>query len=344
MCPLGRFIFRADKMTTELHRGTVRNLNGKRMKKVLLIIILGTQLAVVACSSMRAQTVIQRQPLERKLGDLKFSGNYQPRVRGYDPKTGTPITYDHKPRVEVVDLKARKYVLKWIGFDGQEKSATFQSSDAVDAMVTASVSRTGRGDYVYTYEVKNLPSSGAFLKRFIVQNMASDVEAENDGKLMPFSMSREIPFFDKGNWLTFADVSDEVQIDPGQSVVTHLTSSAPPGIVRCLASAETVVDGADEDVPDELESLIAGFDEYPHGYTIGPVDSLKSFSVNKRVEYLLENLPVFRKAGWITEDAVGKYQELLKSGDLKGSLQQAEEDLQAEQITREVYEIFQVMK
>jgi hypothetical protein len=127
-------------------------------------------------------------------------------------------------------------------------------------------------------------------------------------------------------------------------VVTHLTSSAPPGIVRCLASAETVVEGADEDVPDELESLIAGFDEYPHGYTIGPVDSLKSLSVNKRVEYLLENLPLFRKAGWITEDAVGKYQELLKSGDLKGSLQQAEEDLQAEQITREVNEIFQAMK
>jgi hypothetical protein len=95
---------------------------------------------------MRAQTVIQRQPRERKLGDLKLSGNYQPRVRGYHPKTGTPITYDHKPRSEVVDLKARKYVLKWIGFDGQEKSATFQSSDAVDAMVIASVSRTGRGD------------------------------------------------------------------------------------------------------------------------------------------------------------------------------------------------------
>ena len=53
---------------------------------------------------------------------------------------------------------------------------------------------------------------------------------------------------------------------------------------------------------------------------------------------------MFRKTGWITEDAVGKYQELLKSGDLKGSLQQAEEDLQAEQITREVYEIFQAMK
>jgi hypothetical protein len=278
------------------------------------------------------------------LGDLKLLNNYQPRVRGYDPKTGTPITYDHKPRLEIVNRKARKYVLRWIGFDGQEKSATFQSSDAIDAMVVASVSRTALGDYLYTYEVKNLPSSGAFLKRFVVQNVAPDVKAENDGKLMPFSISNEIPFFDKGNWLTFADVSDEVQIDPGQSVLVHLTSSAPPGVVRCLASAETIVEGADEDTPRELESLIAGFDEYPHGYTIGPVDSLKSLSINERVEYLLENLSVFGKAGWITEDAVEKYQALLKSGDLKPILQQSEQDVRTEQITPEVYEIIQAMK
>jgi hypothetical protein len=293
---------------------------------------------------MEAQTVTQRQALERKLGDLKLSDNYQPRVRGYDPETGTPITYDHKPRLEVVDRKARKYVLRWIGLDGQEKSATFQSSDAVDAMVVASVSRMAGGGYLYTYEVKNLPSSGAFLKRFIVQNVAPDVKAENDGKLMPFAMSKEIPFFNEGNWLTFADVSDDVQIDPGQSVVVHLTSSAPPGVVRCLASAETIVEGADEDTPSELESLIAGFDEYPHGYTIGPVDSLKRFSVNERFEYLLENLSVFRKAGWIKEEAVEKYQVLLKSGDLKATLQQAEQDVSTEQITREVYEIIQTMK
>jgi hypothetical protein len=316
----------------------------QEMRKLLSILLLGIQATAIACSSMWAQTVVQRQPLERKLGEYKVSANYQPRVRGYDPKTGAPITYDHKPRVEVLDARARKYALKWIGFDGQEKSAVFQSGDAVDVMVDASVSRTPTGQYLYTYEIKNLPSSGASLKRFIVQNLAAVVTPEKDGKLMPFSMSKEIPTFSEGNWLAFADVSDEVRVDPGQVVMVHLTSPAPPGLVRCLASAETVVEGADEDTPLDLDSLLVGFNEYPHGYTIGPVESLTSLSESERAKYLFDNLPHFRKAGWITDETLGRYQQSLKNGDLKAVSKQAEQDLKADQITREVFAIIEALR
>jgi hypothetical protein len=223
--------------------------------------------------------------------------------------------YDHKPQIKVVDARARRYALRWIGFDGQEKKAEFQSGDAVDVVVEASVSRTSKGEYSYSYNVRNLPSSGAYLKRFILQNLAADAVPEKDGKLMPFSMSKEIPTFKEGNWLAFADVSDDVRIDPGQDVMVHLASSAPPGLVSCMASAETVVEGADEDTPGDLDSLLVGFTEYPRGYTIGPDETLKNLSAEQRVKYVLNVLPSLRKAGWMTDGAVDRYTKLLRNGN-----------------------------
>lgn len=45
------------------------------------------------------------------------------------------------------------------------------------------------------------------------------------------------------NWISFADESDYVQIDPGQTVRVALLSPGPPGLVQCRATAETVLEG-----------------------------------------------------------------------------------------------------
>lgn len=313
------------------------------MKKLLLMLALGAQACLVACSAMSAHAVAQRRPLEKTRHEYKTPTSYQPRLRGVDPKTGDPITYDHKPRVEALDAKTGRYAFKWVGFDGQEKTATFQTADAVDVTVAATVTKTASGEYLYTYEVKNLPSSGAYLKRFMIQNYAQDVAPEKSGDLMPFTMSKDVQGFGEGQWLSFADVSDDVQVDPGQTVRIHLTSPSPPGLVQCRASAQTVVEGTDEETPSDLESLMPGFDEYPHGFTIGPVERLQGLSPDERTQYLLERLPQFRKLGWITDEAASRYEEALKTGGVGAVSGRAESDLKAEQITPEVFEIIKAI-
>lgn len=303
------------------------------MKSFLLLV---TMLSAAACLSPQAQSVAQRQPMEKLQHEYKAPVNYEPRVKGHDPETGEPITYDHKPRVELLDAKARKYAFKWIGLDGEEKTAIFQRADAVDVVVGATVSQIPSGEYLYTYEVKNLPSSGANIKRFLVQNFASNVQPEKSGDFMSGKMFRE---FGDGNWISFADVSDDVQINPGEEVTTNLTSLAPPGLVECRASAETVGEGAGEEMPYDLESIVIGYNEYPYGYTIGPVESLKSLPINERVQYVLDKLPQFQKLGWITDGASKWYEQKLKSNDLGAVSEQKDEDLRAGKITSEVFGI-----
>ena len=121
------------------------------MKYFLLLLVIVAQAFGAACSlSQHAQTVVQRQPLEKQPNNYKTPTDYKPRVSDYDEKTGAAITYDHKPRLEVVDAKAGKYAFKWIGFDGEEKTATFGRADAVDVVVHASVSNTSSSEYQYT--------------------------------------------------------------------------------------------------------------------------------------------------------------------------------------------------
>lgn len=338
------------------------------MKWFALLLVIVAQLFGAACSSsQQAQTVVQRQPLEKHAHEYQTPVNYQPRVLRYDEKTGEAITYDHKPRVELLDAKSGKYAFRWIGFDGKEKTATFNRADAVDVVLSASVSKTPSGEYLYTYEVRNLPSSGAYLKRFILQNFALDVKPEKSGDFMPGLMSKEIRNYSEGNWLDFADVSDGVQVDPGQTVTTHLISSAPPGLVRCHAGAQTVVEGAgeemlddskddaqqgvkkdglgaDEEIPQDLQALLQGYNEYPHGYTVGPDERLKNLSRDERAKYVLDKLPQFQKLGWMTEEASRFYEQTLKSGDFGRLSQRAEQDLKEQQITPEVFAVLQAMK
>jgi hypothetical protein len=300
---------------------------------------------LAGCStSQYAQTKVQRKALEKPHREYNTPTNYAPRERGYDPKTGKAITYDHKPRVDLIDEKSGRYAFKWIGYDGQEKSVVFQRGDVLDVVVSATVSKT-TNQYVYTYKIENLPTSATYLKRFIVQNFASDVVWRQGGPLIAFAtMSNAIDQFKEGNWLNFADLSDAVQINPGQTVQVQLTSSAPPGLVGCRASIETTMDGAGEDMPTALEDLLPGYNDFPKGYTIGPIESLKALSASDRVKYVLEKLPQFRDLGWITEDAFARYQQSLKTNDLPSVLNRLDEDLKSEQITTEVYALFQTIK
>jgi hypothetical protein len=290
----------------------------------------------VGCSSsQRAQTRVQRKPLEKQRRDYQTPANYSPRELGYDRTTGKVVTYDHKPRVELKDDKAGKYEFKWIGYDGKEKAVLFQRGDVLDAVVTASVSKTSDNQYIYSYVVENLPTSAAYLKRFVVQNLATDVIPDNGGPFVAFKMSKAIEQFKDGNWLSFDDVSDDIQINPGQKVQIRLRSSAPPGLVECRASIETVMNGGDEEMPSALENLLPGYEDFPKGYTIGPVEDLKRFTTEERMKYMVEKLPQFRKAGWITDDAAVRYERLLKKNQTAGLVTSVDQDLQSEQVLPE---------
>src|SRR6266498_2709606 len=143
-------------------------------KSVLLMLVLSLLASTLGCSQVQqAQTKAQRVPLGKHRREYKSPVNYAPREIGYDRKTGKPISYDHKPRIEMLDQKSGRYLLKWIGYDGKEKTVVFQRGDAVDVIVNASASKTSQG-YLYSYQAANLPSSDTYLSGFILQNYAQD--------------------------------------------------------------------------------------------------------------------------------------------------------------------------
>ena len=322
----------------------MKQLSIDRMKSLLLILMLWLQALGMACSATQhSQNKVQRQPLEKHRREYKTPAQYEPRDLGYDPKTGEMITYDHKPRVELLDEKTGKYAFKWIGYDGKEKTVIFQRRDVIDVVVSASASKTADG-YLYSYEIQNLSTSATYLKRFIVQTFAADSEPDRKGAFFPGVRSSAIDEFKDGNWISFADVSDNVQIDPGQTVRVQLVSAASPGLVECRATAETILEGPGEHMPSVLENMLPGYKEFPKGHTIGPVDRLKTLSSQDRVKYLLERLSQFRKLGWMTEAASSRYERHLKSNDHSAVFEDIEQDLKAEQITTEVFAIIQAMK
>lgn len=315
------------------------------MRLFALILVFAAVALFAGCeASQYAQTKVQRKPLEKHYREYKTPSQYEPRDRGSDPRTGEMITYDHKPRVELLDEKAGKYAFKWIGYDGKEKTVIFQRGDVLDVIVSASVTKVSDQQYSYTYQIRNLPSSATYLKRFMVQNFASDVKRDH-GKFLALEVSKSIYQFREGNWLSFSDVSDHVQINPGQTVTVHLTSSAPPGLVECRASIETSIENTtDEEMPSALENLLPGFEEYPKGYAIGPVESLKTLSSSDRVKYVLEKLPQFRDLGWITDDALRRYKAQLQRNSVADLFNRLDEDLRSEQITTEVFAIIQSIR
>jgi hypothetical protein len=86
------------------------------------------------------------------------------------------------------------------------------------------------------------------------------------------------------------------------------------------------------------------YEDFPKGFTIGPIESLTTFSSQDKVKYFLEKLPQFRDVGWITEDAFRRYERQLKDNNLSAVLDGLDHDLTTEQIASEVFAMVQALK
>jgi hypothetical protein len=279
---------------------------------------------------------VQRLPLQKKGIVLQSPTHYEKWLMGSDPKTGQEIYHDPRPRVELVDAKSGKYALKWIGTDGKERTLIYQRPDAIDAIVSASVSKTPSGRYLYIYSIQNLPSSGQYLGGIAVQNFASDARPVGmrieDVYAGPMSNNKEMR---EGNWVGFGILKPIVV--PGRSIQLSLESSGPPGLVECyIRGGYQGMISAVGEPPPELMDVLPGYEAWPHGYTIGPVENLKALSSGKRAEYIRQRLAQFKKLGWMTADVVPWYEQALKGGDLEKIYHRAEQDLKAGKITTEV--------
>jgi hypothetical protein len=312
------------------------------MFKLLIVFALSLP---AACAVSQPQQKVQRRPLQKSDVVISSPTAYQQRTVGQDPKTNDPATYDPKPRVESVDAKSGKYVFKWIGYDGKEKVIEYQRADAIDAVVSASVSRTPTGEYLYTYRVSNLPSSPTYLSSFTVQNFAEDAKPIKGEGVYVGTMSNQIQVFSEGTWIRFADSYLGDAITPGKEVELRVVSSAPPGLVGCRVTAGNLtLKGAGEHMPTELEDAMPGYEEWPSGFTIGPVRRAPALSAGERSQHLLGQLAQFEKLGWMTAGARQWYEERLGSNDFKSVLKRLDEDLNSEQITSEVYNLLQAVK
>src|SRR5205085_2054945 len=111
-------------------------------------------------------------------------------------------------------------------------------------------------------------------------------------------MSNHIPQFKDGKWISIAPLSTyKPQVTPGRTFEVKLTSLAPPGLVECrVTGGQLTLHGVDEDMPAVLEDMLPGYEEFPHGYTIGPVEYLKTLSQSEKAKYVLDRVLIFRKA------------------------------------------------
>lgn len=252
--------------------------------------------------------------------------------------------YDPKPRVVLIDEKAGKYELRWIGYDGKEKVVAYVRMDALDAIVETSVEMKAN-TRIYSYLIRNLTSSPNRIRRFLVQTFSKDIGNQRipgNEDVYIGHMSTHIPMFSKGVWRGWGFLTENSKIRPGNSYELQITSKSQPGIVGCFASAaEPTLKGVGEHMPSELESAMPGFDELASCITIGPDERLARMSKDEKVRYLLDNLPKFVEAGWMAGDTPKIYESILNRGDLDEALKQAKRDLEKEFITSEVFHIIE---
>lgn len=284
-----------------------------------------------------------RLRLQKKQIVLEAPKNYAQRVLRYDRQTGKTIYYDPKPRVVLVDEKSGKYAFKWIGYDGKEKTVIYQRPDAIDAVVSARIGTTSSGNNVYTYTVQNLQSSGEELTSFFVQNFTSDIRPTKVADVYVGSVSKNDKEFKDGHWIGYGVLNSSVV--PGRSIEFELESSAPPGLVECrIAGGPRGMKGVGEDMPQELENVLPGYEIWPSGYTIGPIDKLKTLSPSERANYLVKLLPKFKEIGWITADALRWYQQNLSRDGMGAVHDRAELDFSEGNITSEVVAMIRAIK
>lgn len=249
--------------------------------------------------------------------------------------------YDPKPRVVLVDQKAGRYELKWIGYDGKEKVVKYQRADAIDAVVEARVEIDTNGTFRYKYLIRNLPGSPNYLSSFTVQTFAPDVQVDKLNDVYIGDMASYLRNFKVGVWWRYAILNQTTpKIDAGKNIEFSLSSKGLPGIVECKATAgELTLKGVGEHMPSELENALPGYEEWASGLTIGPVENLSKLNKSERSKYLSDNLLKFKQAGWITGKSVQIYEEMLKKDDIASVLKKAENDLKDEQVTSEVLAI-----
>jgi hypothetical protein len=310
------------------------------MMKLLLSLLLLISVAGAFHPSLQGAN---RLPLQKKQIMLEAPKNYAQRVLRYDKQTGEPVYYDPKPRVVFVDEKSGKYAFKWIGYDGKEKTVIYQRPDAINAVVIARITTTRPGNNGYTYTVQNLQSSGEELTSFFVQNFTSDIRPTKTADLYVGSVSRNDKEFKDGHWIGYGVLNSSVV--PGRSIELRLESSAPPGLVQCrIAGGPRGMKGVGEDMPQELENVLPGYEAWPSGYTIGPIDKLKSMSPKKRANYIRKRLPQLHQLGWMIAEVVPWYDQNLTADNLEQVVARATEDLKAGRITSEVDAMIQSMR
>ncbi|MFN2480088.1 MAG: hypothetical protein ABR554_01215 [Pyrinomonadaceae bacterium] len=310
-----------------------------------LTLILTSLLAASAAVVPPPRQKLQRLPLQKSHLTFNSPPKYEKRISRYDTKTGQPVYYDPKPKVQLLDAKSGKYAFKWIGYDGREKNIIFQRADAIDTIVSASVSRTAAGQYLYTYNITNLPSSGSNLSGFAVQTFTPSLSpiGVDNVHIGRMSNNRQMAH---GNWIRFAPLSSfKPSVVPGRVVEFKLISPAPPGLVECrVHGGELGLRGVGEDMPQELENILPSYEDWPRGYTVGPNSNLASSSISDRLEDVLLWLPQFKKLGWITPASCGWYKQNLNPNNLELVHKHAEQDLSAGNITTEVYAILQAIR
>jgi hypothetical protein len=302
------------------------------------MLVMLTQMAGAWQSS--PQTIARRLPLQKKEIILKAPANYAQRFAGIDAKTGKEIYYDPKPEVVLLDAKTGAYGLRWIGYDGKQKTIVYYRPDVFDAIISASVKRLPSGQYLYTYTVHNLPTSGQNVQGFVVQNFAADTRPVKTADVYVGHMSQNNEM-KEGNWLDFAVLGARPGIAPGRLCEHQLLSFAPPGLVECHAVGMTGMKGVGEEPPQELENILPGYEVWPKGYTIGPVDQLKTFSVSKRAKYLRNRLAQLQQLGWVAAERAAWYEQNLQANNLGQVFKRAAEDFKAGEITSELLAMFQ---
>ena len=97
-------------------------------------------------------------------------------------------------------------------------------------------------------------------------------------------------------------------------------------------------------MPQELENILPGYEAWPSGYTIGPVDKLRGITQQEQISYLLKVLPQCRQQGWIMTKTLWTYEQLLKQKNLQGIFTRAANDLKTASITTEVFGMIEGMR
>ena len=309
--------------------------------RILIIIILVTYTASAQHGSPQK---IQRLSLQKSQIEFKTPVDYAKRILRYDAITGQAVYYDPKPRVVLLDARFGKYAFKWIGYDGEEKTVLVHRADAIDAIISASVLKRSSGEYVYVYDIQNLPSSPTYLSTVVIQTFASSITPVRMNNGIVGQMTKNKDMRD-GTWIYYGSTNFEPRVDPGRHVEMKLISTAPPGIVECrIAGGDRGINGVGEDMPQELENVLPINTDLARGYTIGPVDKLKGISQQEQLSYLLKVLPQCGQQGWITAQTLRTYEQLLKQKNLQGIFTRIANDLKTNSITTEVFAMIEGTK